>query len=116
MTVCVILVVRTNRPSEQMVEKAWNWNDHGGGVAWIAEEKGKKIVRWRKNLTEGEMQDACRTLPLPYVAHFRIASQGGRNPELCHPFPVVRTVPTALEGKTSSGVLFHNGTWSMWRE
>ncbi|MCA1841300.1 MAG: hypothetical protein LC723_13420 [Actinobacteria bacterium] len=93
------------------MSKAWDWNDQGGGVAWI----DGKSVRWKKGLGEDEMQELCRTLPLPYVAHFRIASVGVKSSDLCHPFPMHKDVPTALEGRTPKGVLFHNGTWGKWK-
>lgn len=108
---CVILVCDTTRPTPEMVMKAWKQNDHGGGVAW--RENG--YVHWQKNLTETEMQKACKTLPFPFVAHFRIASQGGRASLLCHPFEVNKQATSAYEGKTKGAVLFHNGTWTGWR-
>lgn len=109
---CVIFICEDKRPSEGMVSKAYEWNDQGGGVAWI----DGKSVKWKKGLSEEEMQDACRTLPLPYVAHYRIASSGLKVPELCHPFPLHRDVSTGLEGRTTKGVMFHNGTWVKWKE
>jgi hypothetical protein len=94
-----------------MVEKAWKQNDHGGGVAW--RESG--IVKWKKDLTFTEMQDHVKGMPLPYIAHFRIASQGGRAPSLCHPFEVSKTTTDRLSGRSKTGVVFHNGTWGTWR-
>lgn len=109
---CVILVCQTERPDQAMVEKAWDFNDQGGGVGWI----DGKSVRWKKGLNLEEMQDLCKTLPLPYIAHFRISSVGSQHPTLCHPFPIEKDVSTTLEGTTKKGVLFHNGTWTKWRE
>lgn len=109
---CVIFVVENARPSPQMVYKAWQRNDHGGGVAW--REDGK--VYWKKGLKLAEMHEACQQLPMPYVAHFRIASQGGVRPDLCHPFEISRSPSIALEGTTEDRVLFHNGDWDKWQD
>jgi hypothetical protein len=49
------------------------------------------------------------------VIHFRIASVGEVTPQLCHPFPVTACATTHLFGHARA-VLFHNGTWSDWRE
>src|SRR3990167_4580457 len=86
-------------------------NDHGGGVAW--REGG--LVHWKKGLDEAEMQEFVAALPLPFVAHFRIASCGAKSKELCHPFPVSKDASLALEGTTKGYVLFHNGHWAEWK-
>ena len=105
------MIVSKNRPTPEMVEKAYHTNDHGGGVAW--RENG--LVKWKKGLVVEEMQHFIKSLPLPFVAHFRIASSGGQSPMLCHPFPVEKQVDVALEGQTKSYVLFHNGHWGEWK-
>jgi hypothetical protein len=94
-----------------MVEKAFNANKDGGGIAWREDKK----VRWAKGLDLEDIQEFCKTAPLPYVAHFRIASAGGVNPALCHPFPIDATVSLLLEGVFDGPVLFHNGHWTTWR-
>lgn len=86
-------------------------NSAGGGVAW--REDG--WVRWAKGLSLEEMQDFCKKLPLPFVAHFRIPTVGGAISELCHPFPVDGKCSVALEGRTKGYVLFHNGHWGDWK-
>lgn len=108
---CVILVSDTKRPTSEMVEKAFNHNSHGGGAAWREGE----FVRWEKGLKLEDMIEHAKKLPLPFVLHFRIASTGGRSDYLCHPFEVSRLANYKLEGKTKNPVLFHNGTWNVWR-
>lgn len=113
---CVIMVCGDKRPSPELVDKAWNHNDHGGGVAWREpNSKNETIVRWEKGLDKEQMQEYCKTLPFPFIAHFRIASVGGRLEDLCHPFEIGPKASTKLSGVTSRGVLFHNGTWGQWR-
>ncbi len=109
---CVLAIIDTVRPSFEMVEKMWKTNPDGGGVAW--REDGK--VHWKKGLDEEEMQEFCATLPLPFIAHFRIASVGGARPILTHPFLISETTETELEGVTEGHVLFHNGHWGVWKK
>ncbi len=108
---CVILVVDSKRPSEDLVNKAWKQNDHGGGIAYREGE----FVRWEKGLELKDMQEFAKSLPMPYVLHFRIASTGGRSQYLCHPFEASRSANFKLTGKTKNAVVFHNGTWHGWR-
>lgn len=100
-----------------MVEKAYDHNDDGAGVASReTNEQGEAVVYWKKGLNKEEMVEMCAKLPLPYVAHFRINSIGGVRPSLTHPFPVHKSGSCALEGRTKGHVLFHNGTWKEWEE
>lgn len=111
---CVIFVIQKTRPTDQMVKDAWARNDQGGGVAWREKKTGNVI--WKKGLNQDEMRGMCAALPLPFVAHFRIASANlSKSFELNHPFPVRDDVSVALEGRTKGAVLFHNGTWTEWQ-
>lgn len=109
---CVIVYVDEKRPDRYMIGKMWDRNRDMGGLAW---REGDEVV-WQKGIgTEEEMAEIMADLPLPYVAHFRVASSGGRNPELNHPFPVSKKTSLALSGRTKGKVLFHNGDWKEWR-
>lgn len=108
---CVIMVVRSIRPTPEMVDAAWETNSQGGGVAW--RENGE--VHWKKGLSQQEMQDMCADLPLPYIAHFRIATNGGVTDRLCHPFEISPEARLDTEGHTAGRVLFHNGHWTDWK-
>ncbi len=119
---CVIVVCEESRPSSRSVDLMWKRNPHGGGIAWreeIQEFDGndtvttKKILRFKKGLDLSEMQDLIKTLPLPFVAHFRIQTVGGTTKFLTHPFPVGMDTDLRLEG-TAESVLFHNGNWRQW--
>lgn len=112
---CVIMVCKDDekRPTEKMIEDAWFVNDDFGGVAW--REDG--LVHWKKGIEDVEtMKQLIAGLPVPFVAHFRIASSGPIVPELTHPIPVDEEVPLYLHGKTGGAVLFHNGTWGKWQD
>lgn len=108
---CVIFIVDKTRPSNEMVEKAYDANNAGGGIAF----RKDGLVHWKKGLSKEEMVAMCADVPAPFVAHFRIPTEGGRRQQLCHPFPIERNVPLDLEGSTDGFVLFHNGHWNAWR-
>lgn len=109
---CVILIAETKRPTEEMVTKAYDHNSAGAGVAW--RENG--YVMWEKGIDLGRAQDLIAKVPLPFISHFRIPTEGGKRPSLCHPFPIERSAPLDLKGRTKGFVLFHNGHWSDWRK
>lgn len=122
---CVIMIVDDDkkRPSRQMLEKAWNWNCDGAGVAWREEnKKGEPEVVWEKGFMNAagfeEIKDLVEQLPVPYVLHFRIASKngGGVRQSLTHPFPVAVNTGSELSGRTKGYVLFHNGDWQDWHQ
>lgn len=111
---CVIMVVNKDvRPSDEMISQAFAANKFGAGAAW----RDAGMVHWKKGMKEDEIQDVNRILPFPYVLHFRVPSSGTSViPNMCHPFPITRTVPLALEGKIKGMVLFHNGFWAGWKQ
>lgn len=112
---CVICISETVRPDESQVEKMFEANPSGAGIAWREVTGDGPVVRWEKGLELEQIQKLCAEAPLPYVAHFRIPSCGGDSGALCHPFPVDRESSLALSGKTKNYVLFHNGHWSEWK-
>lgn len=109
---CVIIVADQDPIPPEVIEAAYEMNDHGAGVAW--REGGQ--MRWKKGLDLQESKDLISTLTIPYVAHFRIASCGGRVDELCHPFPVSDQVETLLDGTFDGKVMFHNGHYHRWQD
>src|SRR3990167_4889598 len=120
---CVVMVAHKTRPTEDMLEKGWNANPAGAGIAWreTKEGKGKKdspivTVEWRKGLELKDVIDLAATVPLPNIVHFRIPSVGGKSAQLCHPFPIEDSVSLALKGSTTGHVLFHNGHWGTWKD
>ena len=109
---CVILVCSENiRPDSATIDACHRANPHGAGVAW----RDDGVVRWSKGLEPDEVESLIAGLTGEIVIHFRIASVGEVTPQLCHPFPVTARATTRLSGHARA-VLFHNGTWSDWRE
>jgi hypothetical protein len=101
-----------------MIERAWDYNDDGGGLAWREKNKaGENVVIWRKGIEDvKEMKELMKKLPLPYVAHFRVASSGGVTRQLTHPFPITKLAQLHTGGTTKGWVLFHNGDWKEWSD
>lgn len=114
---CVIFVGGLVRPTIEMVEKGFEANDAGAGIAWKElNEEGVQVVRWEKGLNLEDIQEYVRTVPLPFTVHFRIPSCGGKTQGLCHPFPVTPEAGLELSGETSTyPVIFHNGHWPSWK-
>ena len=110
---CIILVANKKHLSREMIENSFENNPDGCGIAWPT---GSHVHFEKGMMTVDRMLELCDRAPLPHIAHFRIATQGGVRPELCHPFPVTRDVPLILEGDIDGPVLFHNGNWSSWRD
>lgn len=111
--------VEETRPTDQMIEQAWERNGDGGGIAWREKNaKDEWEVHWKKGIKDVKaMKELCKNTPTPYIAHFRAASSSfGVKTELTHPFPVTKTCPLWLSGKTKGYVLFHNGFWGGWSD
>jgi hypothetical protein len=122
---CVIILAEDHRPDGRMLDAAWETNDDGAGIAWrepardgSKEPNGDPVLEvvWKKGLGLKDVKDLCDFVPLPYVVHFRSASQGGVFANLTHPFEVSEEASDDLNGRTKNPVLFHNGTWGFWPE
>ena len=111
---CVIIVGGKHRPTLRELEAAGRQNPDGGGISWH-EDNG---VSFRKGLNAKQIHAAIRKLDkgTPFVAHFRFATVGEPSGALCHPFPVGKRTSLAESKGGVSRALFHNGTWSNWRE
>lgn len=110
---CVAIVAESKLPDHKTLIKCEDANPDGGGIAWLDEES--HLVRWKKGLSATEINDLIEAKDIrpPCFIHFRIATAGGKDQSLCHPFPVTRRVSTELEG-TAARVLMHNGHWDGW--
>lgn len=110
---CVAVVVKSKEtiPAKYLQAMAEH-NPDGGGIAWIDGDQ----VQYRKGLTWEQINAVQDLLPRPFLMHFRIATRGGKIPELTHPFPVgFQAFSEDLVGMAPS-VIIHNGTWSDYRK
>lgn len=113
---CVISFNKGKRLTEEQVDQMYDANPRGGGIAWRDLVDGTPVVKWRKGLTRPEMQEANKTLPFPYILHFRVPSHGTSNSWLaCHPFAIDEHASYDFEGEIKGYVLFHNGLWVEWK-
>lgn len=113
---CIIICVEDGHfPTKATLKSAESLNSDGGAIAWLNKDgtmsykkgiKASKISKIIKNqLTPNHVKTA--------IIHFRIASVGGVKPQLCHPFEITNEVSLNMgKGKTTTELLFHNGTWS----
>ena len=110
---CVIMCFEDNYPTEAILESAELTNRDGAGIAWIE----KDGIHFKKGLDAKNIYKLIksRKIQLPFIIHFRIATVGGVNNELTHPFPISSNAPLSTSGTTEK-VLFHNGHWNDWRE
>lgn len=113
---CVIAISDKERITEEMVRKMYSANDAGAGIAWREKVEGVPVVRWKKGLKVEEIVELASSAPLPFIAHFRIPSCGGKSLTLTHPFPIEKNVRLLMEGTTQGHVLFHNGHWTQWKD
>jgi hypothetical protein len=110
---CVILIAESRRLSNTLIDAAVQANPDGNGFAWINDD----VVVFEKGITVARVKELARSVPMPYVFHARIATVGGKIPELCHPFTLnPKSNALATRGKSKAGVLFHNGHWHDWEE
>jgi hypothetical protein len=107
MCVAITTPNRAFRPTLEQLAQCEHANRHGSGLAWL---NGKR-VEYCKNLPIAEIHRLLADIAGPAIVHFRIASVGGVDPQLCHPFPITHRAELRQQG-TARSVLFHNGTWA----
>ena len=115
---CVIITIEKGQfPKYQTLKEAEILNAHGGSIAWL---QGGKI-NYQRGITAKKIQELIDKRLKPNkvktaIIHFRIASVGTINKDLCHPFPISEKVESKLTVEDSEyDVLFHNGTVSDWQ-
>lgn len=109
---CIIFASFNNMasaiPTLDELKQAEALNRHGGGMAWLDGDR----VRFERNISADRAYAILASLPVfvPFIIHFRIASQGSIMPSLCHPFSLDAGANNdALNGEATA-VLAHNGT------
>lgn len=104
---------QSHKPTLEELKAMETTNPDGAGIAWVQDGK----VQWEKAIKADRVFEIINGIPdgTPFIVHFRIASVGGVVDRLCHPFPLVDNVPTALKG-SADAVLFHNGHWNDWKD
>ena len=93
--------------------ECWTSNTHGAGFAWHKDGKNHYIKGF---MDEDKAWAAYQDVPVPHVAHFRLASAGGVHADLTHPFIVSMESPISKEWDGAEPLIFHNGTISDWKQ
>lgn len=108
---CVIVIKKkgVKMPSKEDLKLCWNRNPDGAGFS----VRTKDIVHFEKGFDDFEaFYERVKNFKAndEVVMHFRIATQGGINKPMCHPFVLSNK---SSETKKISGdektVVFHNG-------
>jgi hypothetical protein len=112
---CVVLICPQNvRPSHELLRACEQCNPHGAGIAYPLDSRR---LAYHKGLDLEDLLGLLEIVPddRDLVIHFRFTSAGMTHPSLCHPFPITKHQGTRLHG-TARSLLFHNGTWSGYRD
>lgn len=109
---CIIAICEKRKLTEQEFMSCWKSNSHGFGYAYWT---GEEVIMKKGIMDMKEAWAAYQPVPVPHIAHFRIASAGEVCPELTHPFLCTPKSGLVLEHHGTAPVLFHNGTVSEWR-
>lgn len=110
---CVIAYFPKNskEPKKEDLKAMWDRNPDGGGMMWI-EKDGVHYSKGYFDFNEfyKDFLIIKRDYDFECAVHFRIATSGGINQEMCHPFPLTneKSKLKALWGKTNCAVM-HNG-------
>ena len=105
---CLLILAEKEFPPDDVLTLGEQQNRNGGGIAWVESD----LVHWHKGLKAEEMKVYKKKGP-PWMIHFRVATVGGDQERLCHPFPVTPDCSTELKGSAPS-VLAHNGHYGSW--
>ena len=104
---CVIVIKPPNTSiKREHLEAMYKQNPHGVGISYYDPTLNK--IKWVKGLTDqDEIFKIVEDLyPIEAIIHFRYATCGPINKEMCHPFPI--SEENALSGE-SDAIFFHNG-------
>lgn len=112
---CVIAVKTKNISpiSDEILQQCWDSNPHGAGVA-VIKHGTKKIIMKKGLMTKQLLLDFCHQNieeKDTAVYHFRLATSGNINAEMCHPFPINSGAKNTVSGEFTGKIefLFHNG-------
>lgn len=112
---CVIIVKKAGMAMDSVtyetVQACWQANPHGAGFMY-AREKKVHIFKGFMSLDAlwGALAVAKVQASEPLAIHFRIATSGGVNKGMCHPFPLVPdTKKLRSTAVVCTAALAHNG-------
>ena len=113
---CIIAVKKANQPlpEEKIMKTMFKNNSDGAGFCYClnGDVRIQKGYMTYEAFAEAlnKVSEKIDTYATPMLFHFRIATHGGINPALCHPFPISRNFSEQkqLASYTNLGIV-HNG-------
>lgn len=111
---CVIIFSPStgSRPSHKTLDLCNKANPHGIG---IVTQGSRKMFSVSKGISMSYLKKTLRDTEGAIAIHFRYATIGGVEPNLCHPFPCTERAESWLDYE-SSDILMTNGTWINWEQ
>jgi hypothetical protein len=74
-------------PSKELLERAWEDNNHGWGIMWAENGTVRNVKGFR---LDSLMRNVNNREGSPFVVHLRWATHGLVNTQNCHPFKVTK--------------------------
>lgn len=111
---CVICYIpkNSNNLKYEDIRKMWNHNPDGAGIMWIDDENKVYFKKGYFNLYElyRDYLIIKEDYNFECALHFRIATSGGINEKMCHPFVMTNEDEIIAKTKGCADVLvMHNG-------
>jgi len=111
---CLIAICVKKKPSAEIIRAGWESNSHGAGIAFL--NRKTRQAEYLKSISSADdLIKVVEATPLPFVLHFRLASVGGKDELLTHPFEVTEKSELKKSGSAEK-LLIHNGTESDWKK
>ena len=114
---CVICYIpkEAKEPRKEDLLSMWDKNPHGGGIMW----RTKHGINFSKGYMDfnsfyKDFLIIKRDYNYECAVHFRIATSGGINQQMCHPFPMTNSdvAIKKISGKADT-MIMHNGIISI---
>lgn len=112
---CVIMYIpkESKEPTKDVLLKMWNKNPHGAGIMWL-QENSEKVLFSKGYMNFNDFYRHFLVIKRDYnfecAIHFRIATSGGINARMCHPFVMTDNVKEIGKTHGSADVMImHNG-------
>ncbi len=113
---CIIAIKKANQPlpDAKIMERMFQNNSDGAGFCYCQDREVKiqKGYMTYEAFSEAlaKVLEKIDTYATPMIFHFRIATHGGINPSLCHPFPISKNMSDLKHLTVSTSLaIVHNG-------
>ena len=120
MSIIIVRPVGVFYPSRNVLDYCFRHNPHGAGIM-VADRNEKRLIIRKGLMSSDEVLDTFwylkeRHPSCPFIFHFRLATDGGISPGLCHPFPIDNRKQVLLARQPSNVkiAVAHNGVIPKW--